>query len=318
MNFSVSTLHLDGVAQLYEHRLWLAFLFLLLYVFVMLSDSLVVYIVCSQRRLHQPMYVFVVAVLVNSAVGSTSVYPKLLWDLLQGRRVVQVSRLACLSQAFILSSLGGSSYLLLSAMAFDRYLSICHPMRYAALMSPAAVTTLLLLCWLLPPLPIAGAVLIAHRLQPCLDRLTRLYCNMHTYLSLSCSGEYASMQGRIVYSFLCRTMLFYLPIAFVLFSYGRIIILCLQHSGTFASKALNTCLPHVIVVVNYTVCTIVDMQQKATPKSHSVTVTTSILVVVIPTVFNPVVYGLKVAEIYKHVKRLLRCPRTAKTEPFST
>ncbi|KAJ0070496.1 hypothetical protein NL108_012954 [Boleophthalmus pectinirostris] len=306
MNISLSTVSLDGLTQLYEHRLWLAFLLLLLYVFVMFSDSLVVYVVCSQRSLHRPMYVFVVAVLVNSAVGSCAVYPKLVWDLAQGRRVVLVSRSACLCQGFVLGSVGASSFLLLSAMAFDRYLSICHPMRYAALMSPIAVTTLLLLCWLVPPLPIAGALLVANRLQPCYDRLSRLYCNIYSYISLNCSGDMPNK----AYGFLNRTLLFFLPIAFVLFSYGRILILCLQRSGTFASKALNTCLPHVIVVLNYAICTIVDLQQIESSEEESRSaLVVSVLIVVVTTVSNPIVYGLKMREIYLKLKELLHCQR---------
>ncbi|CAL1581884.1 unnamed protein product [Knipowitschia caucasica] len=147
MNTSfVSVLHLDGLSQLYDYRIPLAVLLLLIYGFVMLSDATVVYIICSRRCLHRPMY----AVLVNSAIGSSSIYPKLLWDLFQGKRVVLLSRYECLCQALIVGFVGGSSFLLLSAMAFDRYLSICHPLRYAALMSPRAITVLLLMCWLVP------------------------------------------------------------------------------------------------------------------------------------------------------------------------
>uniref|UniRef100_A0A3B3Z980 Olfactory receptor n=1 Tax=Periophthalmus magnuspinnatus TaxID=409849 RepID=A0A3B3Z980_9GOBI len=264
MNFSVSTLHLDGVAQLYEHRLWLAFLFLLLYVFVMLSDSLVVYIVCSQRRLHQPMYVFVVAVLVNSAVGSTSIYPKLLWDLVQGCRVVQVSRLACLCQAFLTGSLGSSSFMLLSAMAFDRYLSICRPMRYAALMSPYTVTALLLVCWMLPACRVAGAMFLSSRLPICYTQVTRIYCDTYTFISMSCGG--ASTRISNMYGLMSATITIFLPVTFVLFSYGRILVICLKRSRTFSTKALNTCLPHILVFMNFSLTASTELLHRLVPK----------------------------------------------------
>ncbi|XP_072301482.1 olfactory receptor 6N2-like [Eucyclogobius newberryi] len=305
---SVSTVGLDGVALLYEHRLWLALLLLLLYVFVMLSDSLVVYVVCSQRSLHRPMYVFVVAVLVNSAMGSSVIYPKLVWDLLQGKRVVLMSRSACLCQAFFFASLGSSSFLLLSTMSFDRYLSICHPLRYSVLMSPAAVTTLLLLCWLVPLLPVAGFVLIANRFPPCLDRVTRLYCHMHTFVTLSCADKHVLSK---LYSFFCYTILVFLPFSFVLFSYFRILFLCLHRSKMFASKALNTCLPHVILLLNYTVCNVVELLQKTVLSGEVTrsTFTISILLVVVTPVCNPIVYGLKLREIYQRLKKLLLCRR---------
>ncbi|KAK7940041.1 hypothetical protein WMY93_003367 [Mugilogobius chulae] len=249
-------------------------------------DSLVVYVVCSQRSLHRPMYVFVAAVLVNSAVGSSAVYPKLLWDLLQGRRVILITRSACFVQAVVLSSVGSSSFLLLSTMAFDRYLSICHPLRYTVLMSPAVVTALLLLCWLVPPLPIVGAGLIANSLEPCRDRVTRLYCAMYTYVNLSCSEGHMLSN---VFNFLINSMLFILPTAFVLFSYGRILVLCLHRSRTFASKALNTCLPHVIVLLNYFVCNTLEMMNRTVPAGEHTreTLTSTVLTVVVTTVSNP-------------------------------
>ncbi|KAJ0070504.1 hypothetical protein NL108_012964 [Boleophthalmus pectinirostris] len=312
MNVSMSTVSLDGLTQLYEHRLWLAFFILFLYVFVMLSDSLVVYIVCSQRSLHRPMYVFVVAVLVNSAVGSSAVYPKLVWDLVQGRRVVLVSRSACLCQAFLTATLGSSSFMLLSAMAFDRYLSICHPMYYASLMSPRTVSALLLLCWFLPALRVAGAMVLSNRLPVCYTQVTRIFCDPYTFTSMSCEG--ASTQINNAYGLMSATITIFLPVAFVLFSYGKVLIISLQRSRSFSSKALNTCLPHILVFMNFSVAASTELLHRRIT-ARNVTVATSILVVVIPSVFNPVVYGLKVAEIYRHVKRLLRHP--TKTQPFS-
>ncbi|KAK7940040.1 hypothetical protein WMY93_003366 [Mugilogobius chulae] len=274
---SENILRLDGLSQLYDHRFVLAFLFLLLYVFVILSDSLVVYVVCSQRSLHRPMYVFVVAVLVNSALGSSTIYPKLISDLLQGRRVVLMFRSACLCQAFITGSLGSSSFMLLSAMAFDRYLSICHPLHYAALMSPKTVTALLLVCWLVPVFRVAGAMILASHLPICYTQVTRIYCDNYTFVSMSCGGVASQIS-----------------------------------SASFSTKALNTCLPHVLVFINFSFAASVELLHRRLTMQGA-TVTASIMVVVIPSVFNPVVYGLKVAEIYRTQDPLCHPPGPERT-----
>lgn len=303
---STTSLTLDGLVLLPEHNLFTFFLFLSVYVFLLLSDSLVVYVICSQRSLHRPMFAFIAAVLLNSVAGSSVVYPKLLSDMLSGFDLVQMSRLACLGQAWVLFSLGGSGFMLLSVMAFDRYLSICRPLRYAALVSPAAVAALLLLCWLLPAGLVGGAALLASRLPLCRSRLSRIYCDIYSFVSLGCGGGAALLSE--VYGLLCITVIVFLPVAFVLFSYSRILSICLRRSRAFNSKALHTCLPHLLVFITYSLCTSLELlQRRLNADSGPLTSITSVLVMVVPTVMNPVVYGLKVKEILKQVQRLLGC-----------
>lgn len=303
---STTLLTLDGLVLLPEHNLFTFFLFLSVYVFLLLSDSLVVYVICSQRSLHRPMFAFIAAVLLNSVAASSVVYPKLLSDMLSGFDLVQMSRLACLGQAWVLFSLGGSGFMLLSVMAFDRYLSICRPLRYAALVSPAAVAALLLLCWLLPAVLVGGAALLASRLPLCRSRLSRIYCDIYSFVSLGCGGGAALLSE--VYGLLCITVIVFLPVAFVLFSYSRILSICLRRSRAFNSKALHTCLPHLLVFITYSLCTSLELlQRRLNADSGPLTSITSVLVMVVPTVMNPVVYGLKVKEILKQVQRLLGC-----------
>uniref|UniRef100_A0A3B4Y8S4 Olfactory receptor n=1 Tax=Seriola lalandi dorsalis TaxID=1841481 RepID=A0A3B4Y8S4_SERLL len=299
-----SSVTLDGLVQLSDHR-WLFFsVFSAVYLFVLCSDGLVVYVICSQRNLHRPMFVFVAALLLNSLSVSVTIYPKLLTDLTSGRRFVEVSRAACLCQALVVGSLGSSSFMLLATMALDRYRSICRPLRYAALLTPAAVAALLLFCW-------RGA---AGR-PPAALPLCRLpvYCNIYSFVSLSCGGGAALLLN--VYGMVSAAAVVFLPAAFVLFSYGRILSICLRRSQAFSSKALHTCLPHLLVFINYSLSLAVEMllQRLEAGGGPATSVLVSILLVVIPTLFNPVVYGLKMKEIFTHVKRLLSCSRSHKS-----
>ncbi|XP_033935252.1 olfactory receptor 6N1-like [Pseudochaenichthys georgianus] len=268
-----SSLTLVGFSSLSGHSSLLFFVFLLLYLFVLFSDSLVIYIICSQRALHRPMFAFVASVLLNSLIVSTVFYPKLLSDLLlSGAGLVQVSRTLCLCQGFFVSSLGGASFMLLSAMAFDRYLSICHPMHYAVLVTPAKVVLMLLLCWLLPFIGGGVTTLLASRLPLCRAQLNRVYCVTSTAL---------------------------------------ILFICLRRSRSFSSKALQTCLPHLLVFFNYSISVCLDLllRRLQSNRESDSTLITSILMMLVPTVLNPVVYGLKLKEVFTHVKRLLRCRR---------
>ncbi|KAK1875698.1 Olfactory receptor 10C1 [Dissostichus eleginoides] len=270
-----SSLTLVGFSSLSGHSSLLFFVFLLLYLFVLFSDSLVIYIICSQRALHRPMFAFVASFLLNSLTASTLIYPKIMSDLLlSGAGLVQVSRTLCLCQGFFVSSLGGSSFMLLSAMAFDRYLSICYPMHYAVL----------------------GAA-------------QQGYCDIYSLVSLSCGGAEAQLSG--IYSLLITAVIIFLPAAFMLFSYARILFICLRRSRSFSSKALQTCLPHLLVFFNYSISVYLDMMLRRlqSNRESDTTLITSILMMLVPTVLNPVVYGLKLKEVFTHVKRLLSCRR---------
>ncbi|XP_053295206.1 olfactory receptor 10J5-like [Pleuronectes platessa] len=302
----VTSVTLDGVAQLFEHRWIFFFVFFALYVFVLVSDVLVIYVICSQRSLHRPMFVLVAAVLLNSLTGSAAVYPRLLSDLASGLRQVEVPRPVCVSQAYVLNSLGSSSFMLLAAMSLDRYVSICRPLRYAALMSRAALAALLLLCFLLPAALVGGAALQAARLPLCRTRLRRLYCDMYSFLSLSCGGGAALLLQ--VYGLLCSAATMLVPVIFVLVTYGRIFFICLRDSRTINSKALQTCVPHLLVLINYSVVAGVELLQRRLQggSEPEASVLSSLLVLIIPTVCNPLVYGLKVKQILTPLKRLLR------------
>ncbi|KAK5920192.1 hypothetical protein CgunFtcFv8_024028 [Champsocephalus gunnari] len=305
-----SSVTLVGFSSLSGHSSLLFFVFLLLYLFVLFSDSLVIYIICSQRALHRPMFAFVASVLLNSLTASTVFYPKLLSDLLlSGAGLVQVSRTLCLCQGFFVSSLGGSSYMLLSAMAFDRYLSICHPMHYAVLVTPAKVVLMLLLCWMLPLIGGGVTTLLASRLPLCRAQLNRVYCIIYSIVSLSCGGAEAQLSG--IFGQLIRAVVIFLPTAFVLYSYARILFICLRRSHSFSSKALQTCLPHLLVFFNNSISVCLDLllRRLQSNRESDSTLITSILMILVPTVLNPVVYGLKLKEVFTHVKRLLRCRR---------
>ncbi|XP_033994254.1 olfactory receptor 6N2-like [Trematomus bernacchii] len=305
-----SSLTLVGFSWLSGHSSLLFFVFLLLYLFVLFSDSLVIYIICSQRALHRPMFAFVASLLLNSLTASTLIYPKILSDLfLSGAGLVQVSRTLCLCQGFFASSLGGASFMLLSAMAFDRYLSICHPMHYAVLVTPDKVVLMLLFCWMLPAIFGVVSTLQASRLPLCRVQLNRAYCDIFSIVSLSCGGAEAQLSG--LYNLLFSAVIMFLPAAFMIFSYARILFICLRRSRSFSSKALQTCLPHLLVFFNYTISVYLDLMLRRLQgnRESDTTLITSIVTLIIPTVLDPVVYGLKLKEVFTHVKRLLSCRR---------
>ncbi|XP_024919672.1 olfactory receptor 6N1-like [Cynoglossus semilaevis] len=301
---AVSSLTLVGLAQLYEHRWHFFLMFSTCYVFMLFADILIVYIICSQPRFRRPMFVFVAAVLINSLAGSLAFYPKLLSDLASGQRFVEISRIACLGQAFVVFSVGGSSFMLLSAMAFDRYLSICRPLHYSTLMTPLMVGGLLLLCWLLPMCVVGGAVLLASRVPLCGSQVSRIYCDIYSFVFISCPGRAAMLMQ--AYGLLGGAVTVLAPVLFVLFSYSRILFISMRGTKGLNLRSLNTCIPHLLVFTNYAVSTGVELlQRRLQTGGETNQILASVLIFLIPNLCNPIVYGLKMKDVYTQVKRLL-------------
>ncbi|XP_021165644.2 olfactory receptor 10J5 [Fundulus heteroclitus] len=307
---NATSLTLHGLRQLSDQRLLFFILFLAAYVFALCSDGLVLVVICTHRGLHRPMYAFVGALLLNSLVGGSALYPRLLWELLWEGDSVIVTLPACACQAWVLYTLGTSAFMLLAAMAFDRYVAICQPMRYAALVSPRVVGALLLFCWLIPAAMIGGTVLLAARLPHCRAQVDRLYCDLYSLIRISCGGGGAQLSE--VLALLSFTATVLVPAAFVLFTYSSILFVCVCRTRSFSGKALRTCLPHLLVFLNYSGCSAAELLQRRLQAADqpATSVLTSVLVVLVPTVLNPVVYGLNMSAITDKVRRLLGSRKT--------
>merc|ERR1712035_31842 len=113
------------------------------YILIICCNFTIVCLIWIHKNLHEPMYIFIAALLLNSVVFSTALYPKLLIDFLSEQQIISYS--ACLFQYFIFYSLSGSEFLLLSAMAYDRYVSICKPLQYPTIMRKTTVSVFLVL-----------------------------------------------------------------------------------------------------------------------------------------------------------------------------
>uniref|UniRef100_A0A3Q3IE06 G-protein coupled receptors family 1 profile domain-containing protein n=1 Tax=Monopterus albus TaxID=43700 RepID=A0A3Q3IE06_MONAL len=175
------------------------------------------------------MYIFIAALLINSLLLSSSVYPLLLVDFLSKKQIISYS--AYLFQFDIFYSLLSSEFLLLAVMAYDRYVSIYKPLQYPVIMRKTTLCILLLLAWLLPVCQMAVAT-----------GFTKLQCvisTMHTIHDMIMLVNFAL-----------------LPVLFILFTYTRILIISYQSSREVRKKAAQTCLPHLIILINFScLCT---------------------------------------------------------------
>ncbi|XP_075968355.1 olfactory receptor 13C2-like [Anarhichas minor] len=298
-DLNVTYVTLGGHVDLHKYRYVYFVIMFTAYILIICSNSTIMCIIVIHKSLHEPMYVFIAALLINSVLYSTAIYPKLLIDFLSEKQRISYS--ACLFQCFLYYSLDGSEFLLLSVMAYDRYVSICKPLQYPTIMKKTTVCIFLALSWFLPACQIAVPVTLSVNTKLCNFTLRGIFCNNLIYKLHCLSSRVLSVYGVIV---LFNVVLF--PVLFILFTYTKIFIITYRSCGEVRMKVAQTCLPHLLVLINF--CSLVTYDvitvklESEFPKTVHFIMT--LQVVLYHPLFNPIIYGLKMTEIYKHIKRL--------------
>ncbi|XP_074514755.1 olfactory receptor 1-like [Sebastes fasciatus] len=269
------------------------------YILIVCSNSTILYLIFIHKNLHEPMYIFIAALLLNSVVLSTAIYPKLMVDILSEKQITSYS--ACLFQFYIFYAVGGSEFLLLSAMAYDRYVSICKPLQYPTIMTNNTVSIFLFFAWLLPACHIALPTILSAETKLCNLTLQGIFCNNAIY-KLQC----VSSRVITIYGVVGLLDLLILPILFIIFTYTKILIITHQSCREVRKKAAETCLPHLLVLISFSCLCAYDIAI-ARLGSNFPKIVNSIMtlqIVLYNPLFNPIIYGLKMKEISKHLKRL--------------
>ncbi|TKS66759.1 Olfactory receptor 13C2 [Collichthys lucidus] len=296
---NVTYVTLGGHVEVHKYRYLYFVIMFTIYILIICSNSVIVYLIWVHPNLHEPMYIFIAALLLNSVIFSTTIYPKLLIDFLSDKQIITYQ--ACLVQFHMFYSLGGSEFLLLAAMAYDRYVSICKPLQYPTIMSKTTISIFLVLAWILPASQVAvPAGLSAHK-NLCSFVLKGFFCN-NTVYKLQC----VISREQIIHDMVILLNVALVPVLFILFTYTRIFVISYRSSKEVRKKAAQTCLPHLIVLINFScLCAfdVIVVQLEADfPKTFRLIMTLQIILY--HPLFNPIMYGLKMKEIHKHLKRL--------------
>ncbi|KAM9347082.1 olfactory receptor 6N2-like [Symphorus nematophorus] len=300
VDLNVTYITLGGHVEVDKYRYVYFVIMFIVYILIICTNSTILHIIWTHQNLHEPMYIFIGALLINSVLYSTAIYPKLLIDFLSEKQITSYS--ACLFQFQAFYSLGGSEFLLLAAMAYDRYVSICKPLKYATIMRKTTVSIFLILAWVLPAAQVAVPAGLSANKKLCSFSLKGIFCN-NTVYKLQCVVS----KEQIIHDMVILINIALLPVLFILFTYTRILIISYRSSREVRRKAAQTCLPHLIVLINFScLCgyDVITVQLESDfPKTVRLVMTLQIITY--HPLFNPLIYGLKMREISKHLKKLL-------------
>ncbi|XP_067460284.1 olfactory receptor 1M1-like [Thunnus thynnus] len=279
----------------------------LLFAFIVTANLVIILIISRERTLHEPMYIFIACLSFNSLYGSTGFFPRFLMDLLSDSHLI--SRPACFTQIYVIYTYASNEMTILAIMAYDRYVAVCHPLHYHNKVTPRAAYVLAALAWICPAFTVGTCLYLAIRLPLCGNEILKVYCAIWNIAKLSCvTTSINNITGLFV-----ATITVFLPLTYVLYTYFRILLVCRKSSSECKSKVLQTCLPHTISFVSYSITAFCDIAlsrinvEKLNPFFAAIL---SLEFVMIPPVLNPLVYGLKLPEIRRHIFRMLSWLKT--------
>ncbi|XP_069486157.1 olfactory receptor 5AR1-like [Ambystoma mexicanum] len=263
-------------------------LFLLAYILTLLGNLGIIVLIQLDPHLHTPMYFFLCQLSFVDICFSSDITPKMLIDLLAKEKRISVT--ACVTQLFIFCTFGSTEALLLAAMAYDRYVAVCRPLRYATIMTKSFCV------WLMAGVLIGGFVHsmietgCTFRLSFCRWEIHHFCCDVPPLLKLSCVDTYFNE----VVMFICAGFLVNLSLLVVLVSYASIILAVLQmRSSTGLFRVLSTCGSHFIGVTLYFGTILFTYIRPSSSYSLDQDKAVTLFYTVVIPLLNPLIYSLR-------------------------
>ncbi|XP_026346309.1 olfactory receptor-like protein OLF4 [Ursus arctos] len=268
-------------------------LFLSMYLITVLGNLIIILAVSSDSHLHTPMYFFLTNLSFADICSTSTIIPKMLTNIQTQSTVITYE--GCLSQIYFFILFAGLDVYLLTVMAYDRFVAICHPLHYMVIMNPQLCGLLVLVSWIISILHSLLESLMVLRLSFCTEvEIPHFFCELNQMTQLACSDTF--LNNMVMY--LATLLLGGAPLAGILYSYSKIVSsICGISSAQSKYKAFSTCASH-LSVVSLFYCTSlgVYLSSAATQSSHASAVASVMYTVVTP-MLNPFIYSLRNKDI---------------------
>lgn len=291
-----------GFADSQEFKAPLFLLFLAMYLLTVLSNLIIIALVCLDSHLQKPMYFFICNMSLIDMLYSSVTVPNLLQNIITNDK--KISFQGCMSQLFFFNSLGSLEYMLLTSMAYDRYVAICRPLVYHMTMNKKVCVILASGAWgggFAAALPLS--VLISSLCYCASTKINHFFCDLIPLLKLACDDtsavEYAVFAEGIIIVLNCFLL--------TLTTYAYIIAAILKISSKEGRyKTFSTCASHLTVVsLFYTMIACMYMKPSSSYDLDEGKGLSILYVIIVP-MLNPIIYTLRNKDVKEAFNRLTK------------
>ncbi|XP_046508678.1 olfactory receptor 4F17-like [Equus quagga] len=233
-----------GLSNSQGLQIFLFVFFFVFYVGIVFGNLLIVITVASDSHLHSPMYFLLANLSVIDLCLSSVTAPKMIADFFSEHKVISFK--GCFAQIFLLHFFGGSELVILIAMAFDRYVAICKPLRYSEIMCGNVCIGIAAAAWGTGFLHSVSQLAFAVNLPFCgPNKVDSFYCDLPRLIKLTCTDTYRLDIMVIANSGVLAVCSFIL----LIISYTTILVTIRNRPSDRSSKALSTLTAHITVVL---------------------------------------------------------------------
>uniref|UniRef100_F7D5M9 Olfactory receptor n=1 Tax=Monodelphis domestica TaxID=13616 RepID=F7D5M9_MONDO len=284
--------------------------FLLLYIMILCGNTAIIWAVYTNSSLRTPMYFFLSNLSFLEICYTTTVVPLMLSNIFGGQRPIPLA--ACAAQMFLFCSLGGTDCFLLTVMAYDRFVAICHPLHYTLIMTQKRCIQLVLVSLVLAVFLNLQLTTLVFNLPFCGHQLqiNHFLCDVPPVLRLACGDT------RVHQAVLFVVGIIALTIPFVLISISYIFIAnAILHinSAEGRRRAFSTCSSHLcVVLLQYGCCTLVYMRPRSSTSEDEEWQLALVYTFVTP-LLNPLIYTLRNKDIKDALKKSMSCKILSET-----
>nr|XP_014424382.1 olfactory receptor 14I1-like [Pelodiscus sinensis] len=298
---TVTEFLLLGFSDVRELQILHFVVFLVIYVAALVGNLLIISAIVLDHRLHTPMYFLLGNLSILDICYISVAVPKSMansWNNTQ-----RISFPGCVAQVYFGLYFASAELCLLMAMAYDRYVAICHPLRYRLIMAGGACAQMAAGSWIASSIYSLLHTANTFRLPFCgSNAISQFFCDMPLLLKLACADTHANE----IVVILCSAfggLIFFISI---LVSYIHIFLAVLRiptSQGRY--KAFFTCLPHLVVFWLFISTGIYTYLQTRSATTQSEGMLAAVLYTIVSPVLNPLIYSLRNKEIKDALGRIL-------------
>ncbi|XP_521790.4 olfactory receptor 56B1 [Pan troglodytes] len=300
--FQVSEFILLGFPGIHSWQHWLSLPLALLYLSALAANTLILIIIWQNPSLQQPMYIFLGILCMVDMGLATTIVSKILAIFWFDAKVISLPE--CFAQIYAIHFFVGMESGMLLCVAFDRYVAICHPLRYPSIVTSSLILKATLFMVLRNGLFVTPVPVLAAQRDYCSrNEIEHCLCSNLGVTSLACDDRRPNSICQLVLAWLGMGS----DLSLIILSYILILYSVLRlNSAEAAAKALSTCSSHLtLILFFYTIVVVISVTHLTEMKATLIPVLLNVLHNIIPPSLNPIVYALQTKELRAAFQKVL-------------